>query len=104
MTTAEPSPLAKDSRNDGSEVIFMYNIGVYGEAIDQHGKKGGDLNKDIYFYREKDLKIIYRANLDSWEMYDLKEDPEELNNVVDTSPQAEELKCKLRSRVRRWIS
>jgi len=49
------------------------------------------------------LKIIYRANLDSWEMYDVKEDPGELNNVVDTSPLAKELKSKLRPRVRRWI-
>ncbi|GAI59710.1 unnamed protein product, partial [marine sediment metagenome] len=77
--------------------------GVYGEAIDQRSKRGGDLDRDIYFYREKDLKIIYRANLDSWEMYDLKEDPKELSNIVDTSPEAEELKRKLKPRVRRWL-
>jgi len=78
--------------------------GVYGEAIDQHSKRGGDLEKDVYFYREKDLKIIYRANLDSWEMYDLEEDPKELNNIVDASPEAERLKAKLKPRVRRWVS
>jgi len=78
--------------------------GVYGEAIDQHSKKGGDLDKDIYFYRDKDLKIIYRANLDSWEMYDLKEDPKELSNIVDISPEAERLKGRIRPRVRRWVS
>lgn len=77
--------------------------GVYGEAIDQHSKRGGDLDRDIYFYREKDLKIIYRTNLDSWEMYDLKEDPKELNNIVDTSLEAEVLKSKLKPRVRRWL-
>ena len=77
--------------------------GVYGEAIDQHSQRGGDLDKDIYFYREKDLKIIYRANLDSWEMYDLKEDPKELNNIVNTSPEAEIMKSKLKPRVRRWL-
>ncbi len=75
--------------------------GVYGEAIDQYSKRGGDLDRDIYFYRDKDLKIIYRANLDSWEMYDLREDPKELSNIVDTSPEAEELKRKLKPRVRR---
>ena len=80
------------------------NRGVYGEAIDQHSKKGGDLDRDIYFYRDKDLKIIYRANLDSWEMYDLREDPKEFSNIVDTSPEAEELKGKLKPRVRRWLS
>ena len=77
--------------------------GVFGEAIDQRSQKGGDIEKDSYFYREGDLKIIYRANLDAWEMYDLKEDPGELNNIVNTSPQAEEMKSKLRPRVRRWV-
>jgi len=77
--------------------------GAYGEAIDQHSKKGGDLDKDIYYYRKQDLKIIYRANLDSWEMYDLEEDPKELSNIVNTSPQAEKLKSELKPRVRRWL-
>jgi len=76
--------------------------GVFGEAIDQHSQRGGDIDRDIYFYREKDLKIIYRANPDTWEMYDLKEDPKELNNIVNTSTQAEELKSKVKPRVRRW--
>ncbi len=78
--------------------------GVYGEAIYQDSKKGGDLEKDIYFYREKDLKIIYRANIDSWEMYDLAKDPKELINVVYTSPEASRLKSKVKPRVRRWVS
>ena len=78
--------------------------GVYGEAIDQRSKRGGDMDRDIYYYREGDLKIIYRANLDSWEMYDLKEDPGELNNIIDSSPAAEDLKSKLKPRVRRWLS
>ncbi len=78
--------------------------GIYGEAIDQHSIRGGDLDRDIYFYREQDLKIIYRANLDSWEMYDLKQDPRELNNIVATSPEAGRLKGKLKPRVRRWVN
>jgi len=78
--------------------------GVYGEAIDQRSKRGGDIEKDVYFYREQDLKVIYRANLGSWEIYDLKADPKELNNIVDKSPAAENLKKKLTSRVRRWQS
>ncbi len=76
---------------------------AYGEAIDQRSQRGGDIDKDVYFYREQDLKVIYRANLDSWEMYDLKEDPKELNNIVDTSPEAERLKNRLKPRVRRWL-
>ena len=78
--------------------------GVFGEAIDQHSQRGGDIEKDIYFYREGDLRIIHRANRDSWEIYDLRADPSELNNIVGTLQQAEELKNKLRPRVRRWLS
>ena len=77
--------------------------GVSGEAIDQRSQQGGDIERDVYFYREQDLKVIYRANLDSWEMYDLKEDPKELNNIIDTSSAAEQLKSKLKPRVRRWL-
>jgi len=77
--------------------------GCFGEAIDQRSQRGGDIEKDVYFYREQDLKVIYRANLDRWEMYDLKEDPKELNNIVETSPAAEDLKSKLKPRVRRWL-
>jgi len=77
--------------------------GVFGEAIDQRSQRGGDINKDIYFYQENDLKVIYRANLDSWEMYDLNEDPRELNNIINSSPEAKELKNKLKPRVRRWL-
>ena len=78
--------------------------GVFGEAIDQRSQRGGNIDKDIYYYREGDLKIIYRADIDAWEMYDLKEDPGELNNIVNVSPEAEELKNKLLPRVRRWVS
>jgi len=78
--------------------------GVFGEAIDQHSQRGGNMDKDVYYYREEDLKIIYRAELDAWKMYDLKEDPGELNNIVNTSPEAEGLKSKLKPMVRRWVS
>ena len=78
--------------------------GVFGEAIDQRSQRGGNIDKDIYFYRGGNLKIIYRADLDTWEMYDLKEDPRELNNIIDTSSAVEKLKSKLKPRVRRWLS
>jgi len=78
--------------------------GCFGEAIDQRSKRGGDIEKDSYFYREEDLKIIYRANLDTWEMYDLGADPNELDNIVDRASDAEELKRKLKPRVRRWLN
>ncbi len=82
--------------------------GVFGEAVYQQSPhkgdhaRGPDMSRDIYFYRENDLKVIYRANLDSWEMYDLKEDPKESNNLIAMSPHAEALKSRLMPRVRRW--
>lgn len=75
----------------------------FGEALEQKGKKGGDAEKDVYFLREGDLKLICRAGLDQWELYDLEEDPDELNNIVDTHPAARDLKTTLIPRLRRWL-
>jgi arylsulfatase A-like enzyme len=76
--------------------------GCYGEALFQQKGKGGDIERDVYYYREDDLKIVYRPNLEAWEMYDLKSDPQERENIAGTSPMAEDMKVKLRPRVRRW--
>ena len=77
--------------------------GCYGEALFHEAGKGEDVNRDIYYYREDDLKVIYIANLDAWEMYDLEKDPRELENIINTSPEAERLKNILRPRARRWL-
>ncbi|MEE9502296.1 MAG: sulfatase/phosphatase domain-containing protein, partial [Candidatus Aminicenantaceae bacterium] len=77
--------------------------GCYGEALYHETGKGEDINRDIYFYREDDLKIIYRANLDTWELYNLETDPGETDNIVDSSPETERLKSRLRPKVRRWL-
>jgi arylsulfatase A-like enzyme len=78
--------------------------GVYGEAVDQRSKKGGDLERDIYFYREGDLKIIHRPEPETWELYDLAADPQERVNIVESSPMADPLKAKILPRVRRWVT
>ncbi|RJR45852.1 MAG: hypothetical protein C4576_11710 [Desulfobacteraceae bacterium] len=78
------------------------NVGCFGEAIHQIKGKGGDISRDVYFYREEDLKIIYRADQDSWEMYDLLADPRETVNIVEISSMADGLKSKLLPHVRRW--
>jgi len=77
--------------------------GCFGEAIYLKGGQGGDIDKDIYFYRRGDLKIIYRSDHDHWEMYDLRRDLGELKNIVDVSPEADDLKDELKPRVRRWL-
>jgi len=76
--------------------------GCFGEALFQVKGKGGDPHRDVYYFREGDVKIIYRADLDAWEMYDLQEDPRELDNIVDSHGSAEAFKARLRPRVRRW--
>lgn len=76
--------------------------GVYGEALDKHGSKEKGEEKEIHYYREGDLKIIYRERDDSWELYDLMADPKEVTNIIETSPAAEALKQKVRPRVRRY--
>jgi len=76
--------------------------GVFAEAICQKSKRGGDIEKDVYCYREGNLKVICRANLGSWEMYDLRKDPAEQNNIAKDSPDFEQLKAKLEPMIRRW--
>jgi arylsulfatase A-like enzyme len=76
--------------------------GVFGEALDKHGSQEKGEEKEIHYYREGDLKIIYQERDDSWELYDLKTDPKELNNIVETSPSAEAMKQRVRPRVKRY--
>lgn len=76
--------------------------GVFGEAVDKHGSQERGEEKEVHYYREGDLKIIYRERDDSWELYDLETDPGERTNIVASSPHAEGLKQKVKPRVRRF--
>jgi len=76
--------------------------GVFGEAMDKLGNHERGEDKEIHYYQEGDLKIIYRERDDSWELYDLKVDPRETNNIVEASPQADAMRQKVRPRVRRY--
>jgi len=96
----EPSP-----KWEGRSLLPLEQItqkGCFGEAIDMKSKKGGDMDRDIYFYRKEDLKIIYRPGEEKWEMYDLGMDPSEGDNIVDSHPAADEMKAALKPRARRW--
>ena len=77
--------------------------GVFGETLGKHGSSETDALRGVFFYREGDVKIIYREEDQSWELYDLEKDPKELNNIVDTSPLAEAMKEKLSPRINRWL-
>ncbi len=75
---------------------------VCGEAINQKSIKGGDINRDIYYCRQGNLKLIVRADTGQRELYNLKKDPWEQLNIAETSPQTAELMLKLEPRIRRW--
>ncbi len=76
--------------------------GVYGESIDKQGSHEKGDEKEVHFYREGELKIIYRETDDSWELYDLGDDPEERNNIVDKTTVTEYMMKKVIPRVRRY--
>jgi len=58
----------------------------------------------VFFYRDGDLKIIYREKENSWELYDLREDPEDVNNIFEKSTAAELMIKRLIPRITRWTS
>jgi arylsulfatase A-like enzyme len=76
---------------------------AFGEAINQKSVKGGDMGKDSYFCRVGDMKLIYRADIERPELYNLKDDPGEQRNVAGSSPQEANLRAQLKLRIRRWI-
>jgi len=78
--------------------------GVFGECAHKCGSRETGNEKDTYYYREGNLKIIYIETDDSWHLYDLGEDPGEKINVVDTHLRAEEMKARLKPRIKRYVT
>jgi arylsulfatase A-like enzyme len=76
---------------------------VFGEAINQKSMKGGDINRDIYYCRQGDMKLIVRGDTGRTELYNLKEDPGERKNIAESSAETPSLMEKLKPRIRRWI-
>lgn len=76
--------------------------GVFGEAMDKYGSHEKGEEREIHYYREGDLKIIYKERDDYWEFYDLKSDPMERNNIFSIHPEFERMKEMVRPRVKRY--
>jgi arylsulfatase A-like enzyme len=76
--------------------------GAHGESIDKKGNHEKGDEGEVHYYREGDLKIIYCDTDDSWELYDLKEDPEELNNIIHKNTMTEYMMKKLIPGVNRY--
>ena len=74
--------------------------GVFGEAIGKTSNQEKETDQPIYFYRENDLKIIYQESDQGWEMYNLNEDPQELNNIINASDKSKDMKKKIMSQIK----
>lgn len=90
----------------GSSLLPIENYkscGAYGEAIDKFGPREKGDEKEIHFYREGDLKIIYREKDDTWQLFNLAEDLEERFNVIGQNTTTDEyLMKKIIPRIRKY--
>jgi len=78
--------------------------GVFGECAYKHGSRETGNEKEIYYYREGNLKIIYIETDDTWQLYDLGKDPQEKKNVINIHPRTEEMREKLKPRIKRYVT
>lgn len=72
----------------------------FGEAIGKLGHKIKETDQPVYFYEEGNLRISWRVENDVWEMYNLEDDPKELNNIVDSSCSADQMKSELKANIK----
>ena len=73
----------------------------YGEAVGKLSHRVKETDRPAYFCREGRLKVTYREEEDRWALFDLVDDPGEKTDIIDSSPQAEEMKHRLLPRLRR---
>ena len=75
---------------------------VFGEAYYKHGThEEKEDPKEVHYLREGSLKVTYCEQDDSWQMYDLADDPEERRNIFGSHPQAEVFKERIKPRLKR---
>ena len=72
---------------------------LYGEAMGKIGHKEKEEDKPIYYMIEDGVKVIYRAEGDRWEAYDISSDPGETTDISKSLP--EDKKDKLNSFISR---
>jgi len=76
--------------------------GAFGEAIGKLKHKITETDRPAHYYQQGNLRISHRSEDDSWQLYDLEADPAEQNNIIDSHPEAEAMKDKLRSKITWW--
>jgi arylsulfatase A-like enzyme len=90
--------LLSDTEGDGGNEMNERDGGsraCYGEAMDKFGNKEKETDQPLYYLLKDGVKTIYRERDKALVIFDLKEDPEEKNNIASSHPEAEELKAEL---------
>jgi arylsulfatase A-like enzyme len=77
--------------------------GAFAESVDKQGAHEQGNEPEVHMYREGDLKIIYRQGEDSWQLYNLKDDPKEQNDIYGKDTTSEYLIKKIVPRVGRYL-
>jgi arylsulfatase len=72
----------------------------YGEVIGKCGRQK-ETDKPVFYCRDGDLRLSFYEEENAWRLFDLREDPEERRNIVDSSPEAGRLKSLLKARMER---
>jgi arylsulfatase A-like enzyme len=72
----------------------------YAEATGKTGRPK-PTDRPVYACRRDNLRVTWRAESDTWELYDLSADPGQTRDLIDTSPQAEAIKALLQARIDR---
>ena len=80
---------AEDAEGDGG------TRACYGEAMDKFGNKEKETDQPLYYLLKDGVKTIYRERDKALVIFNLKEDPEEKNNIASSHPEAKELKAEL---------
>ncbi|MBN1804339.1 MAG: sulfatase [Sedimentisphaerales bacterium] len=76
--------------------------GVFGEAVGKLKHRIIETDRPAHFYQQGNLRISHRSEDNSWQLYDLQADPAEKNNIVNSHPEAEVMKDKLRTQITWW--
>lgn len=78
--------------------------GCYGEAIGKLRHKVSETDRPAFYYREGSYKVMYRQEEETWELYDLQDDPGEVRNIFADSAVAKAMRQKLLPRISRGVN
>ncbi len=63
---------------------------VFSETGALQGPYPSPKEPNIFCIKSSDYKLIFNSHINEWQMYNLKEDPEEKNNIIGSNSKIEE--------------